>query len=173
MKHKRVWTDEQRRAAAERMRAAQKVRWEKAKQVENVNSGEYPMAVVATMEKIRAPEVQAVLDTMTPERKAKLASVQLRQWAVDAQTDKATREALQRHEAEKSWAPILSGPPKIIPPVMEVGASFIPTTPVSVVTRPVHPFRFTSGGNGLMVSELGVCLCGMQKLKWHPICLSR
>ena len=59
MKHKRVWTDEQRRAAAERMRAAQKVRWEKAKQVENVNSGESPMAVVATMEKIRAPEVQA------------------------------------------------------------------------------------------------------------------
>ena len=160
MKHKRVWTEEQKKAVGERLKAGRL-----AKQSQT--------AVAEPPRREVAPEVQAVIDTMTPERKAKLKAVQERQWQRDASEDKATREALERHEAEKSGAPILSGPPKIIPPVMEVGASFIPTTPVSVVTRPVHPFRFTSGGNGLMVSELGVCLCGMQKLKWHPICLSR
>ena len=33
------------------------------------------------------------------------------------------------------------------------------------------PFRLTGSQSGLMISELSPCLCGEQRLKWHPVCL--
>ena len=161
MKHKRVWTEEQKKAVGERLKAGRE-----AKKSQTTTA-------------VADPEVQAVINAMTPDRKAKLAMVQARQWQVDAQTDKATREALARHEAQKNGVVIVDENPKLTTEqkqeIFEKPVS-VPTPPpvmASTVVKPVHPFRFTSGGNGLMVSELGVCLCGMQKLKWHPICLSR
>ena len=169
MKHKRVWSDEQRRAAAERARA----RFTK-------KPTDATTAVVELPEdqKIRSPEVQAVIDTMSPERKAKLASIQARNLAQLNQT-KEGREALQRMEARHTNAPIPSvnlsetviraDGEKAIIVAEEVLKKLIPPLVREVPMK--VPFRLTGSQSGLMVSELGVCLCGEPKLKWHPVCL--
>lgn len=76
MKPKRVWSDEQRRAAAERCRE----RFTKK-----------PVEVRREV----APEVQAVIATMDPVRLAKLAEVQARTLSSD---DPAVVAAVARHE---------------------------------------------------------------------------
>jgi hypothetical protein len=113
-----------------------------------------------------SPEVQAVIDTMTPERKAKLQAIQARQWQRDASEDKATREALERHEAQKKG---MESKPEAVAVDLEP-----PPPPKAVLVMEVPfkvPFRLTGSQSGLMISELSPCLCGEQRLKWHPVCL--
>ena len=165
MKHKRVWTDEQKKAVGDRLKAGRL-----AKQSQTA---------VAEL----SPEVQAVIDTMTPERKAKLQAIQARQWQRDASEDKATREALERHEALKNGHPLATvtemakaidvaqGP---LTSSAEMNAQFIPEPPKLPVVLEVPfktPFRLTGSQSGLMISELSPCVCGEQRLKWHPVCL--
>src|SRR5450755_4225252 len=99
MKHKRVWTDEQRQAASDRMRKMSTDRWaKKAAEQSSVAVEEKP--VVREV----APEVQAVIDSMDPIRKAKLAMIQGRTLATAE-----AQEALKRHEAEKPLPPSRTG----------------------------------------------------------------
>lgn len=152
-KIKRVWTDEQKKAAAERMR----LRWEQkgstavleasdahqepVLQPQSTGTSEAPYAVVT---RERDPEVQAILDNMSPERKAKLAQIQ-------AQT-LSTREAqaaIARHELEKAEVQ------ENVPPAR------IGTKEVSLIVRT----------DGTMVSQYGPCICGKAKREWHLICL--
>jgi hypothetical protein len=167
MKHKRVWTEEQKLAARDRMAHARSARGSRVATLESVEN---------PVEKVRDPEVQAVIDTMTPERKAKLAAIQSRQWQRDAVDDKATREALERHEAAKNGHPLemakaIDGP---LTSSAEMNAQFIPELPKLPVVSEVPfktPFRLTGSQSGMMISELSPCLCGEQRLKWHPVCL--
>jgi hypothetical protein len=185
MKHKRVWTEEQKKAVGDRLKAGREAKL-RSTMTAIADHAETEGRVGAEVfgdrmpgdakYKIRAPEVQAVLDTMTPERKAKLQAIQSRQWQVDAATERATREALARHEAEKSGTAVvetMKGSEVVQTQTIAAQPEPVFVVPPSkpAVTKPVHPFRFTSGGNGLMVSELGACLCGEKKLKWHPVCL--
>ncbi len=186
MKHKRVWTDEQRQAAAERMRSrmAQKKEKESAVVVEErpQSSDSFP-----TVTRVRAPEVQAVLDTMTPERKAKLANIQAQNLARLGQT-KEGREALERLEARHTTQIIPDDrmPGHVAtydenPNLTKAEVREIFEKPIAVIADPPKPivrevpmrvpFRLTGSVSGMMVSELGPCQCGEPKLKWHPVCL--
>ena len=169
MKHKRVWTDEQKKAVGERLKAGRL-----AKQSQT--------AVAEPPRREVAPEVQAVIDTMTPERKAKLKAVQERQWQRDASEDKATREALERHEAAKNGGNIereVKVQTAIIHEELEKMATvrnYVSGPPASSVVLVLEvpfkvPFRLTGSQSGLMISELSPCLCGEARLKWHPVCL--
>lgn len=89
MKHKRVWTAEQRQAAAERAR----IRFTKKKSEVGDDSVSSPVAVLD-------PEVQAVIDSMDSERKVKMEMMRARQIAELSQT-KEGREALARLEESK------------------------------------------------------------------------
>ena len=165
MKAKRVWTDEQRQAAAERAR----LRFTK----KSTDAATTAVIELPEEQKIRAPEVQAVLDTMSPERKAKLAMIQARNLATLSQT-KEGREALERLEARHTTAII---PDEKMPGQQgqfSTASTGIISEPPKSIVREVPfkvPFRLTGSQSGLMISELGPCLCGEQKLKWHPICL--
>ena len=173
MKHKRVWTDEQRQAAAERAR----VRFTKKPTYEviaELNNQTTAVLELPEEQKIRAPEVQAVIDTMDPARKAKLAGIQARQLAQLSQT-KEGQEALQRLEARHTTAVI---PESQMPGHTTPQASVIEPQPVPTTRTPVvreipmkGPFRITGSQSGMCVSEMGPCQCGEPKLKWHPICL--
>ena len=98
-------------------------------------------------------------------RLAKARAIQAQAIAHDK--DPKAQEALVRHEAEKvvqtetvtvtETIETKVEPPIIVPVVKEI--------PFKV------PFRLTSGGGGLMVSELSDCVCGAKKLDWHPVCL--
>ena len=159
-RHKRVWTEEQKKAVGDRLKAGRL-----AKQSQTAVA-ELPRLEVS-------PEVQAVIDTMTPERKAKLAAILSRQWQRDASEDKATREALERHEAQKKGIPPLESKPEVV--AVDLGPLPEPPPPpkaVLVMEVPFKvPFRLTGSQSGLMISELSLCLCGEQRLKWHPVCL--
>lgn len=85
MKHKRVLTDEQRKAASDRMRK----RWAKVR-------GEAELELPRF---VQPPEVQAILAEMSPERKAKLAMIQARMLST-----KDGQEALARREEQKAEA---------------------------------------------------------------------
>lgn len=181
MKHKRVWSDEQRQAAAERARA----RFTKKPTAVVERTAEESTALAIEGQKIheasiksagfidrtpttvtRDPEVQAVLDTMTPERKAKLEMIQAKNLAAFAQT-KEGREALERMHARHngtSEAPHAEVVENVTEP-----AHFIPEILREVPMK--VPFRLTGSVSGLCVSELGPCQCGEAKLKWHPVCL--
>ena len=178
MKHKRVWTDEERAAASERMRVMQANR-RAAKQTpppidnEHVAEGaeqfstETTSANTAVMD--RPPEVQAVLDSMPADRKAKLASIQAGTLANLSQT-KEGREALDRMEARHSPTVAQASVAEPQPTPMTV----TPVTPPKPIVREVPmkvPFRITGSISGMCVSEVGACQCGAPKLKWHPICL--
>ena len=159
-KHKRVISDEVRQAARERMKAM----WAKkrgAPVVEDLSD----IAPVATMEKKRDPEVQAVLDSMSPERKAKLAMIQNRMLQ-----SKEGQEALARHEAEKQAvtqtividpAPVLTEPVKIGTPGALIPPARIGSREVNLIVRT----------DGTVVSQYGPCLCGAPKREWHRICV--
>jgi hypothetical protein len=181
MKHKRVWTDEARAAAAERMRGIQAKRWSK-------NPDEAAAQILTAVQeqagivvKDRDPEVQAVIESMTPERKAKLEAIQARQWQRDASEDKATREALERHEAQKNGITPLESKPEAVavdlgplPENRNVQIQEPPPPPKAVLVMEVPfktPFRLTGSNSGMMISELSPCICGEQRLKWHPVCL--
>ena len=157
MKRKgRVWTDEQRAVASKRMAEVQA-----AKKVLHIEIGkESPVSV-----KERPPEVQAVIDSMTPERRAKLDMIQARTLAnvVGTQDQRAVAEALARHEAEKATG--TSEAPFGVGPVIEGGD---PNPPSRIGSREVSLIVRT---DGTMVSQYGPCLCGMGKRQWHPICL--
>jgi hypothetical protein len=137
-KSKRHWSDEQRAAAAERMRTRQA-------QKRHVISPVIEAAAAATIERVRAPEVQAVIDTMDPQRKAKLEMIQAKNLAVLAQTREG-QEALARLEERKEST--------VFPP--RPGSR-----EVSVIVR----------NDGTMVSQYGPCICGAAKRQWHAICL--
>lgn len=185
MKHKRVWSDEQRAAAAERMRRnnPSKVRWEKtaeeatamavkAQQVldSNITSAAFIDRTPTTV--TRDPEVQAVLDSMPEDRKVKLASIQARTLANLSQT-KEGREALDRMEARHSGniVPVQDIQPETVQAVLEAVISTEPPKPIVREVPMKVPFRITGSISGMCVSELGACQCGVAKLKWHPVCL--
>lgn len=160
-KTKRNWSDEQRAAAAERAR----LRFTK-KQVS-----------VAVARREMAPEVQAVIDTMDPARRAKLERIQARNLAVLSQT-KEGRDALERLEARHiSPMEIATAKPGSVIAVPDLKHETIEAVQaVIVATRPMDtpfkvPFRLTGSVSGMMVSEFGNCVCGEPKLKWHSICL--
>lgn len=181
---KRVWTDEQRAAAAERCRQ----RFTKKPQIIERTSAEsstfaiegqqiYEENVasagsVTTVEtpKERAPEVQAVIDGMDPQRKAKLAAIQARNMAQLSQT-KEGREALDRLEARRNGEKVQKEVSVAVaekPELDIVEKVFVAPKPVIAVKV---PFRFVGQASGLMISEFGTCLCGAEKLKWHKICV--
>ena len=160
MKHKRVWTDEQKTAVGDRLKAGRL-----AKQSQTA---------VAEL----SPEVQAVIDTMTPERKAKLQAIQARNLANLSQT-KEGREALERLEARHNPVEQFEVTGRNVPVVAQEFTSGIlsqiPPEPPKPVVREIPmkvPFRLTGSISGLMISELSPCLCGEQRLKWHPVCLN-
>jgi hypothetical protein len=168
MKPKRVWTDEQRRAAAKRCRKMVAERKAQRHDLVEVISATPPPSVVATMEqpqKVRAPEVQAVIDTMTPERKAKLANLQARQMAQLSQTREG-QEALERLEQRRNPMATVATAERL-----QSQAIIEPPKPIVVEVPMKVPFRLTGSQSGLMISELGPCHCGHPKLSWHPICL--
>jgi hypothetical protein len=182
MKHKRVWTDEQRSAAAERMRVTQLKRWTK-----NPDEAAGQVQETPTVEKVRDPEVQAVLDAMTPERRAKMVSIQAMNMERLGQTVEG-RGALARFAERKGGIPTVTeamgaGKPLLsleeadksfdTRTVASTVAEFIPEPPV-VRREPIlykAPFRLSGVAGGQMVSELGPCVCGAAKLVWHGICL--
>ena len=185
MKHKRVWSDEQRQAAAQRARARftkkptavveRTAEESTALAIEGQKIHEHSMASAAFIDRTpttvtRDPEVQAILNTMTGERKAKLERIQAKNLAALAQT-KEGREALERMQARHngtSEAPHAEVVENVTEP-----AHFIPEPPKTILREvPMKvPFRFTGSVSGLCVSELGPCQCGEAKLKWHPVCL--
>lgn len=156
MKHKRVWTEEQRQAAAERMRSrmAQKKEKESSVAVEErpITTGSELKAIVEEVQPTRrevAPEVQAVIDSMDSERKVKMEMMRARQIAELSQT-KEGREALARLEESKHPS---SGD---VSPMRRPGSYEL-----SIIVR----------NDGTMVSQFGPCLCGAGKRQWHKICL--
>lgn len=149
----RVWTEEQKQEARDRMAKARAAR--KPKQ-----------EAVAVAVKERSPEVEAVIATMSPERKAKLAGIQARQMAQLAQT-KEGQEALDRMKARHTVTTAEEYKPEVV--VRTVVADpvkvFDPLVPLKA------PFRITGSQSGMCVSEMGKCWCGKPQLEWHPICL--
>ena len=163
-KTKRVWTDEQKKAVGDRLKAGRL-----AKQSQT--------AVAEPPHREVSPEVQAVIDTMTPERKAKLQAIQARNLANLSQT-KEGREALERLEARHNPVEQFEVTGRNVPVVAQEFTSGIlsqiPPEPPKPVVREIPmkvPFRLTGSISGLMISELSLCLCGEQRLKWHPVCL--
>lgn len=119
------------------------------------------------------PEVQAVLDMMTPERRAKLEQVQAAGMARLAETLEG-REALERLEARHNGntEQTVTVVETVVTPTVEIKQPELPK-PVIVREVPMRgPFRITGTGSGMCVSEMGACQCGEAKLKWHPICLT-
>lgn len=181
MKHKRVWTDEQRAAAGERarLRFTKKLTGIVPGHTTEILSDEQMPGHIAVA--VRPPEVQAVIDTMDPIRRAKLQGIQARNLATLSQT-KEGQEALQRLEARHQNIPVqelanaqpgavvnlpdLSPETRaVVQQVLEITKPIIREIPMKV------PFRLTGSISGQMISELGACQCGEAKLKWHPICL--
>ena len=161
MKHKRVWSDEQRLAASQRMKNRHEVK--KGLDV----MPEVPFHDMQTVVAARPAEVQAVIDSMDPVRKAKLAGIQARNLSQLTQT-KEGREALERLEerhsgAEQNTVPQVQAEQNIATP--EPPKPIVREVPMKV------PFRLTGSMSGMMISELGPCVCGESKLKWHPVCL--
>ena len=160
-------TDEERQVRRERMTKM----WESKRmaaiqtvQEEAIQSGAAPKVEVVHE---RPPEVQAVLDSMTPERRARLQMIQARQLQ--------TREgqaALARHEAEKiavqtetvnTSAVAVLERQKIGDPNMVLPPSRIGSREVSIIERT----------NGEIVSQYGPCICGRPKREWHMNCSRR
>jgi hypothetical protein len=154
----RIWTPEQRLKAANRMRETQKARWDKKREGLNemvqgvatmdaaLGTNEAPHAVVLAEPKSYPPEVQAVIDTMDPVRKMKLAGYQSK-----VLNDPDVQAALERKRREES---------------QEVVAPNLP--PDRIGSREVNLVVRT---DGTMVSVTGSCVCGRAKREWHTICL--
>jgi hypothetical protein len=142
---------EERLRMSERMKIAQKKRWENRSTAPTaVTEGQAVTAVLEPTEKQRDPEVQAIIDSMTPERRAKLQMLQSKQLSTQE-----GQEALARHEAEK----LVVTRNLVVEPSMPPAR--IGSREVSIIVRT----------NGTMVSQYGPCLCGAMKREWHKICL--
>lgn len=149
---KRSWTPEQKQAAHDRAIARR---------------DQKSQTPVAETDRERDPEVQAVLDTMSEERKAKLASIQARSMAQLAQT-KDGQEALDRLANRHNHKEEIINPAQLPSMNMEN----VTEPPKKIREIPLKaPFRITGSQSGMCVSEMGPCWCGEPKLKWHPICL--
>ena len=175
----RQWTVEQKKEAAERMRAIQLKRWanKKGDSLTNVETPDIN-PVVAEVE--RAPEVQAVIDSMDPQRKAKMMMAQGRVWQDNGRADgKAAREALERFEADKQ------GIPSYVPEVTRtVASNAVMPDAFHAMAAQVAPQRdlgrvgsrevnLIVRTDGTMVSQHGPCVCGRAKREWHGICLKQ
>ena len=149
---KRIWTDEQRAAAADRMRHAGQVRVERLRQAREQSQAAMPVAVAE-----RDPEVQAVIDGMTPERRARLQQIQ---GQVLSSPD--GQRALARHEAEKVA-------------VLEPAGERNPVADLAPERERVgsREVRLIVKTDGTMVSCDGPCICGAAKREWHKVCLAR
>jgi len=172
----RTWTKEQKEAAAIRMREMQAKRWAKAK----LTSGAQLQEIVEEVNPTRSPEVQAVIDSMDPKRKAKLMGVQNRIWADNGRADgKQAQEALARFEAQKREDPVLHQVKPLVPTTVASNA-VIPDAfnamaqqsapqrdPGRIGSREVSLIVKT---DGTMVSQYGPCVCGRPKREWHAIC---
>jgi len=103
-------------------------------------------AMAVEVPKVRPPEVQAVIDSMTPERRAKLEMIQARTMAnvVGPEDKRAVQEALLRRDAVRDERRIGS-------------------REVSLIVRT----------DGTMVSLYGPCVCGKAKKEWHRVCLAQ
>ena len=176
----RGWTDGQKKAASERMKA----RWAaKHRQSDGWKVFAGPVTIdmpdpkkdfsaIEVIEKsapkARPPEVQAVIDSMDPVRKARLQAVQARQWGHDAASDRATREALERHEAQKIAIQTTTAATGVIPEPSAPGAIGQVVVPPRPGSREVN---LIVKNDGTMVSINGNCVCGVPKRVWHRICL--
>jgi hypothetical protein len=175
----RKWTKEQKEAAAIRMRETQAKRWAKVRQIP-ISDTEVLEVREQDIAKTRSPEVQAVINSMDPARRAKLAGVQGRIWQDNGRADgKQAQEALARFEAAKRGDPVLQ--------------EMAPLVPQTVATNAVDPDAFKAMAmqaspardpgrigsrevslivktDGTMVSQYGPCVCGRPKREWHAIC---
>lgn len=138
----------QKEAARERLAKARAIRAANLAKVADERNG-----VVASAE-VRSPEVQAVIDTMDPTRKARLAMAQGRVWA----TEEGQR-ALARREEEKRG---------IAEQTIQNSQAVLQNPPVRLGSREVSLIVRT---DGLVVSQNGPCVCGRPKREWHAICL--
>ncbi len=167
MKTKRIWTPEQRQAAAERMRAVQTTRWEKQKKEK-----EAATAVMESPKQQRevAPEVQAVLDSMTPERKAKLTQIQAKTMSLgNGRADgEATQAALARFEAEKRGNPVIQETAPLKP--IDPATGLVPNSARDAGRIGSREVNLIVRTDGTMVSQYGPCVCGAAKRQWHTIC---
>lgn len=167
MKHKRVWTDAQRKAAGDRLREAQKLRWVKTA-ITDPKTGDV-LQVQNENPSRRDPEIQAVVDSMTPERRAKLEMVQAQSLARMAETREG-QAALARFESAKIEAPFSAGPAfgvTLTPTEQNMIDEGLPPPPPRIGTREVNLIVRT---DGTMVSQYGPCICGAAKRQWHKIC---
>lgn len=178
----RVWTKEQKAAAAVRMRAVATARWEKR------NSEVAETFHLGNLEAIepepqRSPEVQAVIDSMDPKRKAKLNGAQARIWQDNGRADgKQAMEALERFEQAKRENPVLQQIAPLVPQTVATNAvdpdafkamamqSSPARDPGRIGSREVNLIVRT---DGTMVSEYGPCICGRAKREWHTICVKQ
>jgi len=104
-----------------------------------------PVVVAVPKVRERDPEVQAILDTMTPERKAKLADIQAR-----VLSTAEGQAAIRRAEEQK----------------LNDGQQATPEQRGKI--RDVH---LRINGNNEVASLDGACVCGKAKREWHTICL--
>lgn len=151
MVKRKPWSEEQKQAARIRMAHARKAI--QPKLVPTVEAQDSPVAVLEPIVKERDPEVQAILDSMTPERRAKLAQIQAKTLAT-----KEAQDAIIRHQAEKATG------------TSEAPFAVVSEEPRRVGSREISLIVRT---DGTMVSQFGPCLCGAGKREWHPICLKQ
>jgi hypothetical protein len=173
MKRRHAMSEANRRAAGERLRKLhetrraqresaallERARPEPLTPTEPAEGADVPSleqgVAVAEPRRERAPEVQAVLDSMTPERRAKLEMHQAQVLAT-----REGQQALARLEQEKQAGTI----PTVIPPAM--GISLTGNAPQRIGSREVSLIVRT---DGTMVSQWGPCTCGAAKRQWHAI----
>lgn len=178
----RTWTKEQKAAAAQRMRDVAAKRWAKEK-LETGSALAVMVEEISPTPKPHDPEVQAVIDSMDPKRRAKLNGAQARIWQDNGRADgKEAQEALARFEQAKRDNPVLQ--------------QIAPLVPQTVASNAIDPDAFHAMAmqssaardqgrigsrevslivktDGTMVSQYGPCVCGRPKREWHAICLKQ
>lgn len=159
MKRKvRVWTPEQRQAAAERMRVMQaQKKAERGSGFQTIGSA--PETIVPVVPYVRPPEVQAVLDSMTDAQRARLAGMQARVFATTTDGTKV----LERHNQEKLAA--------LSPTAMMTQDQVAEVRDERRVGS--RELRLIVRTDGTMVSQDGPCVCGRNRREWHAICLKQ
>jgi hypothetical protein len=194
-RNKRIWSDEQRAAAGDRMRLMV-ARRQEAKRAAGATVEDYGVVEaerggdrMPSDPKYRESYPNAVEDKPLlvgedPLRVAKLQMIHARNLTNLAQTAEG-RDAIARMEARKNGSVLLVEKPQAIKQLnVEIAAALeldkptpapvIPPITQTPFVRDVPlkvPFRLTGSQSGQMISELGDCVCGEKKLKWHAICL--
>lgn len=164
-KRKYTLSDEARAAVSERMRKMQAAR-KLAKSLipdgpTNVQTIEPPQPPQPVH--VVAPEVQAVLDTMDPSRRAKLAMIQARTMSTGFVSERERVEAMQRATGQHTTQVLTDEQMPgnnhgVLPPL----------PPTRIGSREVSIILRT---DGTMVSQWGPCICGRPKRDWHKICV--